>query len=76
MDVLNETLDLITEYVDIPREEIDITTGLKFAGLNSYAVFSLVGDIESHFGISIPDEDLKSFNTISDIVKFVEKSIA
>ena len=47
---------------------------------NSYnsaraAAEEMIAAIEDHFGISIPNADLKSFNTISDIIRYIEARV-
>ena len=77
MDIKKELLEIVGEYVDTPTEEIDINDGLKFAtGLDSFVMFSLIGNIEDHFMVTIPSEKLLEFKTLADIIAFLEKELA
>lgn len=40
--------------------------------IDSFGLMELVMDFESEFGISIPDRDLRLFNTVQDIVTYIE----
>ncbi|MCQ2074499.1 MAG: acyl carrier protein [Bacteroidaceae bacterium] len=75
MDVKEELLDIVTEYIDTPKDRIDTSVGLKFIGLNSFVTLSMVAEIEEHFGISIPDNKLPEFSTLDDIIGYIEQVI-
>lgn len=76
MDVKQEVLDIVREYIDIPTEEVNIEEGLKFAvGIDSFVMFSMVGNIEDHFHISIPNDKLQGFKTLGDIISFIEDNL-
>lgn len=75
MSVQTDIIELLTDYVDTPAAEIDTTVGLKYLGLNSYVTLSLITAIEDKFGISIPDEQLTKFETLDDIIKYIESVV-
>ena len=73
MDIKSELLDLVLEYVDAPAEDIDFDENLMFVeGVNSFVMISLIGSIEDHFGLTIPNSTLHQFKTLSDIVAYLE----
>lgn len=77
MDIKNELIDIVREYVDVPAEDIDINESLKFAtGIDSFIMFSLISSIEDHFLVSIPNDKLQEFKTLSDIIEFLEGELA
>lgn len=64
---------IISEYVDVDSEEIDINMDLKFdIGLDSFGIISLICAIENEFNIHIPDSCSSNFETLLDIVSFIE----
>lgn len=71
MDIKQELLDIVKDYVDVPAGEIDTSIGFKYVGINSFVVLSMVSNIEEHFGISIPDSKLMEFATLDDIIAFI-----
>ena len=76
MDVKKEFLGILQDYVDFPVEEVDTEAAFKAAsGIDSFVFIEMIAQIESHFGISIPNADLKSFNTISDIIRYIEARV-
>jgi len=76
MEVRNELIGIISDYVEIPVEKIDTGENLKFsAGLDSFATLSLISSIEDHFNIAIPDSQLAGFKTLDDIIGYVEAAV-
>ena len=73
MNVKEELLNVVRDYMDAPESEIDTSVGLKYSGLNSYAVLAMVSAIEDRFDVSISDETLRSFNTLDDIISYLER---
>ena len=77
MDVKKEFLGILQDYVDFPVEEVNTEEAFKAAsGIDSFVFIEMIAQIESHFRISIPNADLKSFNTISDIIRYIESRVA
>ena len=64
---------IICEYVDVTPEQLDANTDLKFdIGLDSFGMVSLICAIESEFDVHIPDSAYTDFNTLFDMVSFIE----
>ena len=77
MDVKQEFLSILQDYVDFPVEEVNTEEAFKAAsGIDSFVFIEMIAQIESHFGISIPNAGLKSFNTINDIIRYIESRVA
>lgn len=76
MDIKQEVLDIVCEYVDIPQNEIDTTQGLKFsAGMDSFVLMSMIANIEEHFNIRIPAEQIGELKTLDDIIGLIAKMV-
>lgn len=75
MDIKKELLDIVCEYVDLPAEKINTSEGLQFAGLDSFALLSMVSSIESKFGITIPNESLRTLKTLDDFIVLIQASV-
>ena len=76
MEIKKDLLEIVQNYCDAPLEEINGEDNLKVLGLNSYVMLSMVCEIEDHFGIQIPDEDLKGFSTLNSIVDYISAKSA
>lgn len=75
MDIKKDLLDIVCEYVDLPAEKINTSEGLQFAGLDSFALLSMVSSIESKFGITIPNESLRTLKTLDDFIVLIQDSV-
>jgi acyl carrier protein len=60
----------------IPADKIMLDTNLQEMGIDSLDVFTLLFELENAFKISIPDDDVRSIKTVSDIVEGVKKLLA
>ena len=77
MDVKKEFLGILQDYVDFPVEEVVTDVPFKAAsGVDSFMLMELVGALEDHFGISIPNRDLTWLKTADDMIGYIEKRIA
>lgn len=59
-----------------PPESIALESSLQDLGLDSLDTITAVFELEDKFGISIPDEDVRSIRTVSDVVEGVRKLVA
>ena len=59
----------------IPADKITLEANLQELGIDSLDVFTLLFELENAFHISIPDDDVRSIRTVSDIVEGVRKLI-
>jgi acyl carrier protein len=68
--ILVDTLN-VDEAAITPEAELE-----KDLGINSLDVYELVVNFEEEFNIEIEDEAARTFVTVEDIVKFLEKEAA
>jgi len=57
------------DYLGVERDSL-LTTGL---GLDSYDLASLLGIVEEHFDVEIPNRAVAEMLTVGDVVDFLEK---
>ena len=73
-DTQDKLKRIICEYVDVTPDQIDINMNIKFdIGLDSFGLISLICAIESEFNIHIPDSMCAKFNTLLDMVAFIDE---
>ena len=66
---------IISEYVDVPVSEIRSDMSLKGdIGVDSFALISMLNDIESTFDLSIPDSALSDFQTLDDLYSYIKSN--
>ena len=73
MSAKTDILSILQDYIEAPVEEIATDMPFKaVASIDSFMLIELIATIEDHFGVTISNTDLVGFNTIDDIVAYVE----
>ncbi len=73
MNVRQEFLDILQDYIDFPVSEIPSDKPFKAsAGVDSFVFIEMISAMEDHFHISIPNSDLLNFRTLDDIILYIE----
>lgn len=73
-DLEKEVISLIASVVEIPEEDINTKSNLVLdIGLESLDVVTLVAEFEQKFHMTIPDKDIKTLQTVEDIINFIKK---
>lgn len=63
---------LISAQLNVDEETITLETDLvKDLNADSLDIVELIMDVESEFGIEIPDEDLPNVTTVGEIVQYL-----
>ena len=74
--VLDKIKEFIVEQLGVSEEDIQPETNLmKDLEADSLDAVEIIMAIEDEYDIEIPDEDAEKFQTINDIVNYVEKAI-
>lgn len=69
---MEEIKSIITEYTGIPANQISEDMSLNSEiGLDSFAVISMIAEIEDRLHVTIPDYEISSFQTLSDIANYI-----
>lgn len=71
--MLDKVIEIISKYQGVEKEKITLQSNLvKEIGLSSFDVTELVCIFEDEFNIEIPDRKISTFQTVEDIVRFIE----
>ena len=74
--VLDVIKGMITDQLGVSEDELQLETNLmKDLEADSLDAVEIIMAIEDEYDIEIPDEDAERFQTIGDIVSYVEKAI-
>ena len=69
-------IEIVSEVIDVSPEEVGVNTSLKDEfDVDSTEMVDIVVGLEKKFGIRIAHGEQEEFNTISDIVKALEKLV-
>ena len=72
--MLAKLKEILVNYVDINPDEITKESRLgEDLGLTSFALMSMMGEIEDEFDISIVEDELTGITTVDDILKYIKK---
>lgn len=74
--VLDVIKGMIIDQLGVSEDELQLETNLmKDLEADSLDAVEIIMAIEDEYDIEIPDEDAERFQTIGDIVGYVEKAI-
>ncbi len=64
---------LLAKQLRIPADQITLDSKIKDdLGADSIAILQLLMTIEEDYGIVIPDEKLATFDTVADVVTYLD----
>ena len=70
---LDKIKEIIAEQLSVEEDAVKMETQLmKDLEADSLDAVEIIMAIEDEFGIEVPDEDAEKFQTVSDIVSYVE----
>jgi acyl carrier protein len=73
------TEDILASLASItrrPPESITLESSLQDLGLDSLDTITAVFELEDKFGISIPDDEVRSIRSVADVVEGIRKLVA
>ena len=69
-----KVIEIIANYLGLKEEEITSDMDLMDdLNINSYDIMSIVGKFEDEFDIEVPDEDIRNFITVADVINYIKK---
>lgn len=68
--------DILVTEMDVKEEDIRPDAQLSAdLGLNSLELSDLVLLCEDRFGVTVSDDDIRTFLTVGDVCKYMERSV-
>ncbi len=64
------------EFGEIDIADLDLTQPIAGLGLDSIAMFEVIGFFESQLGVRLPDEELAKVTTLQDLADVIERTVA
>lgn len=72
--VFEKIQNMLNKQLGIDKSKITMDADIiKDIGADSLDIVELLMEVESEWGITIDDEDVKDFHTIGDVVSYIEK---
>ena len=73
--IFDEIKDIIIDQLQVDESEVTMDTNLmKDLSADSLDAVEIIMAIEEEYGIEIPDEDVETFQTVGDLVRYVEEN--
>ena len=73
--IFDEIKDIIIDQLQVEESEVTMDTNLmKDLSADSLDAVEIIMAIEEEYGIEIPDEDAETFQTVGDLVRYVEEN--
>ena len=77
MQIKDDFLGILQDYIDFPVEEIVTDMPFKAASdVDSYMMIEMIAAVEDHFGIKIPNRDIMQLKTVDDMVGYIRMRLA
>ena len=72
--LFNDVKKVLAKQLRRPEESITVESRImQDLGADSLNILMLLMTIEEDFGIKVPDEELADFQTVGDVVSYLEK---
>ena len=69
-----KVIEIMANYLGLKEEEITSDMDLMDdLNINSYDIMSIVCKFEDEFDIEIPDEDIRNFRTVKDVLSYINE---
>ena len=74
--IFDKIKEIIIEQLQVEESEVTMDTNLmKDLSADSLDAVEIIMAIEDEYDIEVPDEDAEKFQTVTDIVKYVEDNM-
>ena len=74
-DILAGLAQIVNEIAGVPVGDVTLDkTFIDDLDVDSLSMVEIATAAEDHFGVRIPDEDLKNLKTVGDAVAYIEKA--
>lgn len=71
MSSKEKILEIVSDFTGVPANEIDVQASFKKSvELDSFGMLTMLNRIEDEFGIEIPEDKMRSFRNIEDIIRY------
>ena len=69
-----KVIEIMANYLGLKEEEITSDMDLMDdLNINSYDIMSIIGKFEDEFDIEVPDEDIRNFITVADVINYIKR---
>lgn len=73
--VLNKVADILSDLFGVEAKDIELTDSLEDIGADILGMVDFSLALESEFDLEIPDDDYEKWETVDDVVNYIEEKI-
>lgn len=73
--VQNKVADILSDLFGVEAKDIELTDSLEDIGADILGMVDLSLALESEFDLEISDEDYEKWETVDDVVNYIEEKI-
>ena len=74
-EIVNKVFEIVSKTSKKPISELQETTTFEELKLDSLDTVDIMMNLSDEFSHDIPDEQVKNFITLEDIVSYIEKNV-
>ncbi|MDD4343100.1 MAG: acyl carrier protein [Eubacteriales bacterium] len=76
MDILEKVKEIVSEQLNVEKEDIKLETTFEDLEADSLDVVELIMKLEEEFDIEIPDEDAEKIRVVGSAVEYIKEKLA
>ncbi len=76
MDILEKVKEIVSEQLNVEKEDIKLETTFEDLEADSLDVVELIMKLEEEFDIEIPDEDAEKIRVVGSAVEYIKGKLA
>ena len=74
--MLNRILNIISEYVDVPRDAFNEETNIFDLGVDSLRMLKIIMELENIYSVRFEDKEIVDLRSALDIEKIILEKIS
>lgn len=76
LNIQNEVIEIICNHLEVEPDQLHPSTSLKEdLNADSMALVAVVVAVEEKFSVDVPNDVLRTFQTIGDITAYIETQV-
>ncbi len=76
-EILSKLADIVNDVAGVEQDDVQLEKSfVDDLDVDSLSMVEIIYACEETFGVSIPDEDAKTLQTVGDAVSYVERALA
>jgi acyl carrier protein len=74
VDTIEKIKTIFKNKLDADPSQVTAEKALVDLGLDSLDMYEMIYEIETEFGVKVPDTEIANLTTVGDLVTYIEKN--